>query len=264
MVEMEKKMTDEEIVASLECCRKNDLEDTCAYCIGCPASNYYALDYEGDEECIGYVMRKAIETIQRLTEENAILKGNPPMCVGRSNGKTIRAKLLAFDKMKERNAELQKQVDALMGFKNEAISMSLYGKGRKDGAEVAVKDMAKEILTDAKKWVKEHYKDTVTDSFGERPMLFMEAFGCLLAYLKDKHGVEVEHVGITVDKEELIKALQFDRGQYDRGYADACKKFVGLLHERMRYKYQGTGLWWTEIVLMAEEICKEITEVKEG
>lgn len=74
----------------------------------------------------------------------------------------------------------------------------------------------------------------------------------------------VENVGITVDKEELIKALQFDRGQYDRGYADACKKFVGLLHERMRYKYQGTGLWWTEIVLMAEEICKEITEGKDN
>lgn len=66
----EKKMTDEEIVASFKCCRKNDLENTCAYCIGCPASNYYAFDYEGDEECIGYVMRKAIESVQRLTEEN--------------------------------------------------------------------------------------------------------------------------------------------------------------------------------------------------
>ena len=30
------------------------------------------------------------------------------------------------------NAELQKQVDELTAFKNEAISMSLYGKGRKD------------------------------------------------------------------------------------------------------------------------------------
>ena len=45
-----------------------------------------------------------------------------------------------------RITELQKQVDELTAFKNEAISMSLYGKGRKDGAEVAVKDTAKEIL----------------------------------------------------------------------------------------------------------------------
>lgn len=56
---------------------------------------------------------KAQEEIERLTEENAILKGNPPLVVGRSSGKNIRAKLLAFDRMKEQNAELQKQVEEL-------------------------------------------------------------------------------------------------------------------------------------------------------
>jgi len=30
----------------------------------------------------------------------------------------------------------------------------------------------------------------------------------------------VQRVGITVDKDELIKALEYDRGQYDKGYAD--------------------------------------------
>lgn len=30
----------------------------------------------------------------------------------------------------------------------------------------------------------------------------------------------VENVGIHVDKEELIKALSYDRQQYDKGYAD--------------------------------------------
>jgi hemerythrin len=48
-------------------------------------------------------------------------------------------------------------------------------------------DTAREILDEAKKWVKAHYKDKVTDSFGERPMLFMEAFGCLFEYLKEKY-----------------------------------------------------------------------------
>ncbi len=55
--------------------------------------------------------------VERLTEENAILKENPPILVGRSLGKTIRAKLLAFDKMKEQNAELQKQISILKDIK---------------------------------------------------------------------------------------------------------------------------------------------------
>ena len=52
-------------------------------------------------------------------------------------------------------------------------------------------DTAREILSEAKKWVKAHYKDKVTDSFGEREMLFMEAFGCLFEYLKEKYGVDL-------------------------------------------------------------------------
>jgi hypothetical protein len=51
-------------------------------------------------------------------------------------------------------------------------------------------DTAREILDEAKKWVKAHYKDKVTDSFGEREMLFMEAFGCLFEYLKEKYEVK--------------------------------------------------------------------------
>jgi hypothetical protein len=45
-------------------------------------------------------------------------------------------------------------------------------------------------LDEAKKWVKAHYKDKVTDSFGEREMLFMEAFGYLFEYLKEKYEVK--------------------------------------------------------------------------
>lgn len=35
----------------------------------------------------------------------------------------------------------------------------------------------------------------------------------------------IRKVGINVDKEELIKALQYDRNQYTKGYED-CKKDV--------------------------------------
>ena len=36
-------------------------------------------------------------------------------------------------------------------------------------------------------------------------------------------------VGITVDKEELIKALRYDRGQYEKGYHDGIHDSAGEL-----------------------------------
>lgn len=53
---------------------------------------------------------------------------------------------------------------------------------------------------------------------------------------KTVHEIQAQHekhilravlnVGINVDKEELIKALQYDRGQYDKGYADGVREFA--------------------------------------
>lgn len=34
----------------------------------------------------------------------------------------------------------------------------------------------------------------------------------------------VQHVGVTVDKDELLKALAYDREQYEKGYRDAQSK----------------------------------------
>lgn len=39
----------------------------------------------------------------------------------------------------------------------------------------------------------------------------------------------VLNYGINVDKEELIKALKYDRGQYEKGFSDACSKFRDIL-----------------------------------
>lgn len=36
----------------------------------------------------------------------------------------------------------------------------------------------------------------------------------------------VQNVGVDVDKDELIKALGYDRDQYDKGYADAKAEIV--------------------------------------
>ena len=118
----EKKLTDEEIVKALEYCEKNE------GCIGgvCP---FYSADCECVKPALDLIHRQKAE-IERLTEENGQLKG--------------------YNSGLEYELELkQKRVDELTAFKDEAISMSLYGKGRKDGEEVgykqAIKNIAKEV-----------------------------------------------------------------------------------------------------------------------
>ena len=39
--------------------------------------------------------------------------------------------------------------------------------------------------------------------------------------LEDEVLKVTKKIGIDVDKDELIKALKYDRGQYEKGYADA-------------------------------------------
>ena len=106
---------------------------------------FFNLKEEFDKELAEHeaFAKKAKAEIERLTEENAILKGNPPIVAGRSLGKTIRGKLLAFDKMKEHNAELQKQVDEFKKENNDLLherQMAFM-----DRHQQAVKDTAKEI-----------------------------------------------------------------------------------------------------------------------
>ena len=77
--------------------------------------------------------RKIIEYHDSLQDEVAMLK---------EERENMQAVIFALEEDKR----------MLQNFKDEAISMSLYGKGRKDGEEVAhkqaVKDTAKEILQD--------------------------------------------------------------------------------------------------------------------
>lgn len=47
----------------------------------------------------------------------------------------------------------------------------------------------------------------------------------------------VQKVNIAVDKEELLKALQYDRNQYQKGYADAESKLL-LKHGEWIYLYE--------------------------
>ena len=49
----------------------------------------------------------------------------------------------------------------------------------------------------------------------------------------------VQNVHVNVDKEELIKALQYDRNQYEKGYKDGYEKaideFVNLVNQCSGY-----------------------------
>lgn len=57
----------------------------------------------------------------------------------------------------------------------------------------------------------------------------------------------VENFGINVDKDELIKALNYDRGQYNKGYADGYRRGLEegkrdaylILAEKLQEMYGG-------------------------
>lgn len=61
----------------------------------------------------------------------------------------------------------------------------------------------------------------------------------------------VQRVGVNVDKEELLKALQYDRGQYLKGYGDGYEKAIEEFSERIR----GYAFGATEII---DRVAKEL------
>lgn len=58
----------------------------------------------------------------------------------------------------------------------------------------------------------------------ESPINVMEIQDSFVSEIKEKTEemvfTEIKRIGIDVDKEELIKALQYDRGQYEKGHKD--------------------------------------------
>lgn len=54
-----------EIKKCLECCKQNEIEDTCKYCLDCPTSDW---DYE--KECKIDLVQKTITLINELESEN--------------------------------------------------------------------------------------------------------------------------------------------------------------------------------------------------
>ena len=74
----------------------------------------------------------------------------------------------------------------------------------------------------------------------------------IVTKLEDGVLKAVRDVGITVDKEELIKALQYDRDSYRRGYMD------GVTHENEKWTMR-----WHEVINLAPWKVDEMMEREE-
>lgn len=56
---------------------------------------------------------------------------------------------------------------------------------------------------------------------------------------QDEHIYEcIIETGVNVDKEELIKALKYDREQYHKGYTDGINDLVKRLKENLKYFWE--------------------------
>ena len=53
----------------------------------------------------------------------------------------------------------------------------------------------------------------------------------------------IRKVEVNVDKEELIKALQYDRNQYTRGYDDGKNDVL----DKIRVEIDGLTYYWCEV-----------------
>lgn len=75
------------------------------------------------------------------------------------------------------------------------------------------------------------YEPPVTLSFKQKEV------SCHCNEELDNIIVEYIHeVGIDVNKDELIKAMQYDRNQYDKGYQDGYEA-AKLKYEKMLYTH---------------------------
>lgn len=75
----------------------------------------------------------------------------------------------------------------------------------------------------------------------------------------------IERVGVHVDKDELIKALQYDRNQYDKGFDDGRKETAKEVLQELKnrivkaiyqyYNENGGGYY------LAEDVIDDINDI---
>jgi hypothetical protein len=73
----------------------------------------------------------------------------------------------------------------------------------------------------------------------------------------------IQNVKVDVDRDELIKALQYDRNQYEKGKVDGIRQFISRLqqHERDNWiDFQQYGITWSDIEKIAKEMGVDLSE----
>lgn len=74
----------------------------------------------------------------------------------------------------------------------------------------------------------------------------------------------VQEIGVNVDKDELLKALKYDRDQYEKGYKDGIRKFAEKQKEIMReYLYNDSTdflMKWCEYEANTNNLVRGMTE----
>lgn len=63
----------------------------------------------------------------------------------------------------------------------------------------------------------------------------------------------IQNVGVDVNKEELIKALMYDREQYSKGYSDGYNQAITEFAERLKIKL---GSYYDHY--MIDEVAEEM------
>lgn len=63
------------------------------------------------------------------------------------------------------------------------------------------------------------YKSPINFIFGDIQMQVVKQ-------QENEAYMAVQKCGVDVDKEELMRALQYDREQYEKGYEDGCKNSI--------------------------------------
>ena len=68
----------------------------------------------------------------------------------------------------------------------------------------------------------------------------------------------IQEMGVNVDKTELIKALEYDRKQYEKGYVDGIKEFENRAKHVILIKF---GTFYLNIFSeIFDDVKKEMTE----
>ena len=63
----------------------------------------------------------------------------------------------------------------------------------------------------------------------------------------------IQEVGVVVDKEELVRCMQYDRDQYSKGYeqggADAIDECIGVLHNNYEVRNAEQNVFMDMLVM---------------